>query len=101
MTTTASLPFRSFPQALSVTLIALFALALMLIGPRVHAQAGAQDAVHNGPQIDAQPLEQAKAAVDRGLAFLRETQNEDGSWSPEPGPAITALCCAVFSITPM
>jgi squalene-hopene/tetraprenyl-beta-curcumene cyclase len=38
----------------------------------------------------------AQDSIDRGIAFLRTTQNDDGSWSPEVGPAITAL-----AITPM
>ncbi len=33
----------------------------------------------------------ADRAIDRGIAYLRGTQNDDGSWSPEPGPAITAM----------
>ena len=35
-------------------------------------------------------------AVARGLDFLRESQNADGSWSPQPGPAITALALTAF-----
>lgn len=38
----------------------------------------------------------ANASIERGIEYLRAHQNEDGSWSPEPGPAITAL-----AITPM
>ena len=34
---------------------------------------------------------QADRAIQRGIAFLRQTQRADGSWSPKPGPAITAL----------
>ena len=33
----------------------------------------------------------AEAAVRGGLTALVERQGEDGSWSPEPGPAVTAL----------
>jgi len=33
----------------------------------------------------------ASAAIDKGIAYLRTTQNADGSWMPEPGPAITGL----------
>ena len=39
---------------------------------------------------------QADAAVERGIAYLRTTQNDDGSWSPQPGPAITALVVSVM-----
>jgi len=42
----------------------------------------------------------ADQAIDRGIAFLRSTQNEDGSWSPEPGPAITALVVDVMLTEP-
>lgn len=38
----------------------------------------------------------ADAAIDRGIEYLRTTQNEDGSWSPKPGPAITALVMQVM-----
>ncbi len=41
--------------------------------------------------LDASQRETAEAAVQRGLIFLASSQNEDGSWSPQPGPAITAL----------
>ena len=34
--------------------------------------------------------------IEKGIAYLQSTQNEDGSWSPEPGPAITALAVAVM-----
>ena len=33
----------------------------------------------------------AQEAIEKGIAFLRSTQAEDGSWTPQPGPAITAL----------
>lgn len=33
----------------------------------------------------------ARAAMDKGFAFLLSSQNDDGSWTPQPGPAITAL----------
>ncbi len=42
----------------------------------------------------------ADAAIDRGIAYLRSTQNEDGSWSPKPGPAITALAVDVMLSQP-
>ncbi len=32
-----------------------------------------------------------QTALQRGLQYLRAQQNENGSWSPKPGPAITAL----------
>lgn len=33
----------------------------------------------------------AEQSIDRGIEFLRSAQNPDGSWTPQPGPAITAL----------
>ncbi len=33
----------------------------------------------------------AEDAIAKGLAFLRSTQNPDGSWTPQPGPAVTGL----------
>ncbi|MEM8737550.1 MAG: prenyltransferase/squalene oxidase repeat-containing protein [Planctomycetota bacterium] len=33
----------------------------------------------------------AREAIEQGLAYLRQTQAADGSWSPRPGPAITGL----------
>ncbi len=33
----------------------------------------------------------ADRAIDRGITYLRTTQNADGSWTPQPGPAITAM----------
>lgn len=38
----------------------------------------------------------ANRSIDRGIAFLRSTQNEDGSWTPGPGPAITGLVLSVI-----
>jgi len=38
----------------------------------------------------------ARDTINRGIAHLRTTQNEDGSWSPQPGPAITAMVVAVM-----
>lgn len=33
----------------------------------------------------------ARTTIRRGISFLRTTQNADGSWTPGPGPAVTAL----------
>lgn len=38
----------------------------------------------------------ASASIERGIAFLKSTQNEDGSWTPQPGPAITAMAVTVM-----
>lgn len=41
--------------------------------------------------LDREHRAKAEAAIDRGIAYLRTMQNEDGSWSPKVGPAITGL----------
>ena len=41
--------------------------------------------------LDRKHRAMAEAAIDRGIAYLRTMQNDDGSWSPRVGPAITAL----------
>lgn len=51
------------------------------IGAPLTFAAGADDAHHD----------KAQQSITRGVAYLRQTQNEDGSWSPQPGPAVTAL----------
>ncbi|MEM1098630.1 MAG: prenyltransferase/squalene oxidase repeat-containing protein [Planctomycetota bacterium] len=35
-------------------------------------------------------------AIERGLAYLASTQNDDGSWTPEVGPAVTGLALRGF-----
>ncbi len=44
-----------------------------------------------GHALDDAHWQKAKQTIDRGIAYLRSTQNEDGSWSPAAGPAITAM----------
>ncbi len=46
--------------------------------------------------IDSQHVMAADASIERGIAYLRSTQGEDGSWSPDPGPAVTALAVSVM-----
>ncbi|HEX7009513.1 MAG TPA: prenyltransferase/squalene oxidase repeat-containing protein [Phycisphaeraceae bacterium] len=62
-------------------------LAVLMVGMASVLPAYAVDDAHR---------QKALAAIERGIAYLRSTQNADGSWSPQPGPAITAL-----AITPM
>lgn len=38
----------------------------------------------------------ADSAIKKGIAHLRTTQADDGSWSPKPGPAVTALIVAAM-----
>jgi len=61
-----------------------FGLVLtLLLTPGVHA-------------LDDSHWTQADRAIHRGIAYLRGTQNDDGSWSPQPGPAITAMVVAAM-----
>lgn len=46
--------------------------------------------------LDARHQAQARAAIAQGLDYLRTTQNSDGSWSPQPGPAVTGLIVAAM-----
>jgi squalene cyclase len=46
--------------------------------------------------IDAEHEKAGLEAISRGVAFLRTTQNPDGSWTPQPGPAITAMAVNVM-----
>lgn len=41
--------------------------------------------------LDDAHWQKANGLIDRGIAYLRTTQNADGSWSPDAGPAITAM----------
>ncbi len=36
----------------------------------------------------------AEAAIDKAIAYLREAQNDQGAWTPRPGPAVTGLIVA-------
>lgn len=46
--------------------------------------------------LDAEHLATARTAIARGLDFLRSTQSPDGSWTPQPGPAVTGLVVAAM-----
>lgn len=58
------------------------------------ALGGASPTTHAG--VDDEHWRLANDALDRGIEYLRAQQNEDGSWSPEPGPAVTALAITVM-----
>ncbi len=47
-----------------------------------------------GLALDKAHREQARQVIARSIEFLRSTQNEDGSWTPKPGPAVTAMVAA-------
>ncbi|WP_428390029.1 hypothetical protein [Mucisphaera sp.] len=40
--------------------------------------------------------EEVDAAIERGLGYLIERQAEDGAWTREPGPAVTAMVLEVL-----
>lgn len=44
--------------------------------------------------LDTEHRQKAEAALAKALDYLRKTQNADGSWTPKPGPAVTALVAA-------
>ena len=46
--------------------------------------------------LDDEHWAQGNEAIEHGIAYLRSTQSDDGSWSPQPGPAITAMVLAVM-----
>ena len=71
------------PRSLSPVSIMLLAAAMMLT-PR---PAFALDQEHRA---------KAEAAIQKGIAYLQSTQGEDGSWTPKPGPAVTALATGVM-----
>lgn len=60
--------------------------ALLPLAPPT-ARAQAIDADHHAP---------ARAAIQRGVDFLRHAQQPDGSWTPGPGPAVTGLVVALL-----
>ena len=41
--------------------------------------------------LDAEHRALADEAIERGIAYLRQSQNPDGSWTPQTGPAVTGL----------
>ncbi len=48
------------------------------------------------PALDILHQQIADTAVERGIDYLRSTQNPDGSWTPTPGPAVTGLVLTVM-----
>ncbi len=46
--------------------------------------------------IDADHEAAARLAIRRGVGYLRTTQGEDGSWTAQPGPAVTAMAVNVM-----
>ncbi|XAM00126.1 terpene cyclase/mutase family protein [Phycisphaeraceae bacterium D3-23] len=63
---------------LPAPLLALALMTSLLAAPRVKA-------------LDDAHWQIANTSIDAGIAYLLESQNEDGSWIPEPGPAVTGL----------
>ena len=44
--------------------------------------------------LDTEHRRKAEAALGKAFDYLRKSQNADGSWTPKPGPAVTALAVA-------
>ena len=65
----------------------LFASCWILLGCLIASPGFAVDDAH---------WSQANEAIEKGIAYLRQTQNEDGSWTPQAGPAVTAMALAVM-----
>lgn len=71
------------PRTLAAVLI--LAVAFVSVSSTAHAA-----------EISDAHYKKARKSIAQGLDFLRATQNEDGSWSPKAGPAITGMIVAVF-----
>lgn len=41
--------------------------------------------------LDDEHWKKANASIEKGIAYLRSTQADDGSWMPDLGPAVTGL----------
>jgi len=69
---------RTLPLCLCLTLAVLTQLAWT-----PHARA-----------LDDAHRAKAEAAIDKAVDYLRQAQNEDGAWTPRPGPGVTGLVLA-------
>ena len=74
-----------------IPIAAFFALGLALPEP---PPAGAQNAQNLSLKLE------IKRAVDKGLDWLADNQNEGGWWSTEDHPAVTALALTAFQREP-
>lgn len=61
-----------------------------LIAASINQQSSAETIITK-PQIPQTIVNEANAAVERGVDFLLSTQNNDGSWTMQHEPAITSL----------
>ncbi len=50
--------------------------------------------------LPADLAKQTQAAIDRGLAFLKTSQDKKGGWTPKYGPAVTAIVGQAFAQDP-
>ena len=75
---------------------------LILLGALAPACSVSGQVVDEGPErvIDLELQERSRLAVERGLQFLKRTQNSDGSWTDKIGRkvhfGVTALACIAF-----
>ena len=44
--------------------------------------------------LDQEHREKAEKTIDKAIEYLRSSQNANGSWSPDPGPAVTSMITA-------
>jgi len=71
----------------ALTLLPMLAVCVLMPAPAARA-------------LDDEHWSKANDAIERGIAYLRSTQNQDGSWTPQPGPAITAMVVDVMLSQP-
>ena len=62
-------------------------ISTLLVTAAITLPAAALDNAHR---------DKADASIQLGIEHLRQMQNEDGSWSPQIGPAITAMVVSVM-----
>ena len=74
--------------------IAIVITAALIVG------AAAQDGPILKDQKNLSLRNEVQLAIDRGLAFLKSQQKEDGSWSNPEHPALTALATIAFQRAP-
>lgn len=69
-----------FSRRVSMTLVC--AIALVAVNFARPSSAMALDDAHYA---------KAQEVIAKAITYLRSTQNKDGSWTPQPGPAVTAM----------
>ena len=99
---------RSYREAISLLTVLVLALALapQASGQPEEPKEPAKPATLVKPQRPEMPpaekavVATANGAINRGLAFLKKTQAEDGSWFAKAGPGVTAMIVRGFLAHP-